>query len=119
MHPDFKTMNGELHHKRRYKNKITISWHLYGENITQKEKETAQNIVVANAVNYDGKVNRVCFYESAEKNHGGNIMIALINGSPKYENSSSKILLNRFENIQTNNPKEIQKIHLLKMKFLR
>lgn len=41
-------------------------------------------------------------------------MIALINGSPKYENSSSEILLNRFEKIKTNNSNEIQKIHLVK-----
>lgn len=67
MHPDFKTVNGELHHKRRYRNKITVSWHIYGENITSKEKKTAQNIADANAVNYDGKANKVCFYESADK----------------------------------------------------
>ncbi len=64
--PYFITRNGEMHHKRRYDNVISISAYFYGEDITQAEKETAKSVVTANAVNYDGKVNDVLFFRTAE-----------------------------------------------------
>ena len=52
-----------MHHKRRYKNVISLSAYFYGENITDEEKETARNMQEANAVNYDGLVEAVHFYK--------------------------------------------------------
>lgn len=65
-HADFVIRKGEMHHKRRYKNIITLSSHLYGENITTIEKETALELLKANAENYDGLVKDVYFYQSVE-----------------------------------------------------
>ena len=63
--PDFVMRKGEMHHKRRYQNVITMTAYLYGENITDTEKETARELFQANADNYDGKVKDVFFYQSA------------------------------------------------------
>ena len=67
IHPDFVIRKGETHHKRRYKNVISLSLHLYGENITEAEKETARMILEANADNYDGTVKTVRFYGSEKE----------------------------------------------------
>lgn len=66
VHPDFVLRKGEMHHKRRYQNVITISAYFYGPDITEAEKTTARNIIAANADNYDGLVKNICFYPSAE-----------------------------------------------------
>lgn len=65
--PYFVTRNGQMHHKRRYDNVISISAYFYGDYITQAEKETAKSLVNANAVNFDGKVADVLFFNSAEE----------------------------------------------------
>lgn len=62
--PHFTIRNKELHHKRRYDNVITINAYLYGADITEKEKETAVSLIKANAINYDGNVGRVQFFNS-------------------------------------------------------
>ena len=67
IHPDFVIRKGEMHHKRRYKNVISLSAYFYGEKITDAEKETAKNILQANADNYDGLVKDVCFYNTIEE----------------------------------------------------
>lgn len=67
---DFVIRKGEMHHKRRYKNIIALSAHLYGENITDIEKKTARNLLQANADNYDGVVKDICFYQTAEELEG-------------------------------------------------
>lgn len=67
---DFIIRKGEMHHKRRYKNVITMSAHLYGENITNIEKETARELLQANTDNYDGLVKDVYFYKSVEELEG-------------------------------------------------
>lgn len=67
IHPDFVFRKGEMHHKRRYDNVITLTAHLYGENITDTEKETAIGLMQANADNYDGSVEKVYFYSSASE----------------------------------------------------
>ncbi len=66
LHPDFVIRDGEMHHKRRYQNRLTVSAYFYGENITEAEKETARGLIAANAVNYDGTVGEIRFFESAE-----------------------------------------------------
>ncbi len=67
---DFVIRKGEMHHKRRYKNVITLSAHFYGENITDVENETARNLIEANADNYDGLVKDIYFYKSVEELEG-------------------------------------------------
>ena len=66
IHPDFVIRKGEMHHKRRYQNVISLSAYFYGGDITQAEEQTAQNIIASIADNYDGLVKKVCFYK-AEK----------------------------------------------------
>lgn len=70
IHADFVIRNGEMHHKRRYQNRITLSAHLYGENITDMEKETTRELLNANAVNYDGLVKGISFYKTVEELEG-------------------------------------------------
>lgn len=67
IHPNFVIRNREMHHKRRYQNVIALSAHLYGENISSIEKETAEHLIEANAVNYDGFVKEIHFYRSVEE----------------------------------------------------
>nr|MDE7017651.1 flavodoxin family protein [Lachnospiraceae bacterium] len=67
IHPDFVLRKGEMHHKRRYANKISLSAYFYGENLTDQEKETARNIIEANADNYDGCVKNIFFYQTSKE----------------------------------------------------
>lgn len=61
VHPDFEIRNGEMHHKRRYENKLGLNITFYGDDITDKEKETAENLVKANAVNLMCYINNITF----------------------------------------------------------
>lgn len=70
IHPDFVIRNGEMHHKRRYKNVISLSAYLYGEDMTREEIETARRLMQANADNYDGKLKSVLFYKTAQELEG-------------------------------------------------
>lgn len=70
IHPDFVIRKGEMHHKRRYQNVIALSWYLYGEAITDEEKETARMMLEANADNYDGVVKKIQFLEGIEELEG-------------------------------------------------
>jgi len=65
--PHFVIRNGEMHHKRRYSNVIHMTVYWYGEDITEAEMKTAQSLVTANALNYDGRVNQVLFFSSADQ----------------------------------------------------
>lgn len=65
--PNFVIRKGEMHHKRRYDNVISISAYFYGGDITELEKETAKSLVTANAVNFDGKVRNVSFFSSTDE----------------------------------------------------
>ena len=51
VHPDFVFRDGEMHHKRRYQDRFTLSAWFYGEDITRAEQETARGIIAANALN--------------------------------------------------------------------
>lgn len=64
IHPYFIIRKGEMHHKRRYKNHLDLEVWLYGSDITEDEKETANKLVQANAVNFDGSVESVEFIEN-------------------------------------------------------
>ena len=65
VHPFFEMRNGEMHHKRRYDNKIAIELYMYGD-MTDAERETAKELVRANAMNFDATVEKVCFADKAE-----------------------------------------------------
>jgi Multimeric flavodoxin WrbA len=64
IHPYFVLRRGEMHHKRRYSNVIQLSAYFYGT-ITAAEKETARNLIEANADNYDGLVKNIFFYNTS------------------------------------------------------
>ena len=49
---------------------ISLSAYFYGEDITDAEKETARNLMQANADNFDGFVKDVCFFKTAEELEG-------------------------------------------------
>lgn len=66
VHPDFVFRDGEMHHKRRYQDRFTLSAWFYGEDITRAEQETALGIIAANALNYDTAVGEVRFFPSPE-----------------------------------------------------
>ena len=70
IHPYFVTRNGEMHHRRRYKNKINLHVLFYGENITEEEKQTAQKLVVANSVNLACNVSKISFVQSTVEMKG-------------------------------------------------
>lgn len=70
IHPYFVMRKGEMHHKRRYENVIKVSAFFYGESITESEKETARELMQANADNYDGLVEKVSFYQSEDELKG-------------------------------------------------
>ena len=70
IHPNFCFRNGEMHHKRRYANKIKLTAYFYGNNLTEAEKETARKLVNANAVNYDGEVGQIIFLNNKEELRG-------------------------------------------------
>lgn len=70
IHPDFVIRGGEMHHKRRYKNVISLSAYFYGDGITQAERDTAEKIMRANADNYDGEVKTVRFFGSVGELEG-------------------------------------------------
>ena len=61
IHPYFEIVNGEMHHKRRYDNTFKITVYFYGENISDREKETAQKLLKAMAVNFHSSINKIIF----------------------------------------------------------
>ena len=70
LHPYFVLRNGEMHHRRRYKNHIDMQVWFYGENITEKEKQTAEKLVKANSINIDCDVCKVSFIHSIVEMEG-------------------------------------------------
>ena len=70
VHPYFVIRNGEMHHRRRYKNHIDMKVWFYGEKITEKEKQTAEKLVKANSINLYCDVRRISFIHSIEEMEG-------------------------------------------------
>jgi len=68
IHPHFVIRNGEMHHRRRYKNHIDISVWFYAENIT--EKQTCEKLVKANSINLDCHISSISFVNSIEEMEG-------------------------------------------------
>ena len=61
--PFFVIRSGEMHHKPRYQNTLTVSALFYGPDITEAEQKTARALVEANALNLNGKIGSVRFME--------------------------------------------------------
>lgn len=69
-HPYFVTRNGEMHHRIRYQNHFTFKIYFYGENITEQEKQTAQKLIEANAVNLDCGMESIVFVRDVSQIEG-------------------------------------------------
>lgn len=67
IHPYFAIKNGEMHHQQRYKKELPMKVIFYGDDITSREKETAQKVVAANAINLYGTVKSVTFLDSIKE----------------------------------------------------
>lgn len=65
--PDFAIVDNEMRHRQRYFNKIKLTAHFYGEDISEEEKCTAEKIVRANAKNFYAKVEKVLFYRNVSE----------------------------------------------------
>lgn len=61
IHPYFQIKRGEMHHKSRYTNKLVQQIWFYGKDITEKEKETATQLVKANCINLDSTLGKITF----------------------------------------------------------
>lgn len=64
--PYFTIRNKEMHHKSRYLKPIKISSIVYSKDITEKEMNTMESLVAANAINFNQKDYKVIFCESPE-----------------------------------------------------
>lgn len=64
--PFFTTIQGEMHHKQRYKKTPQLVYWFYGDNITENEKSTARKLAAANALNFGSSNPKVEFFSSAE-----------------------------------------------------
>ena len=64
--PFFRIVGGEMHHVPRYEKSPDLKYIFYGENISQQEKETAEKLVKANAINFDSDIYEADFYNSLE-----------------------------------------------------
>ncbi|MDF2840568.1 MAG: hypothetical protein K0Q99_1340 [Clostridia bacterium] len=66
-HPYFVYRNGEMHHRGRYNNHFELKVWFYGENITENEKQTAEKLIKANAINMDCSGQSVTFVHSIDE----------------------------------------------------
>lgn len=62
--PFFSVRNGEVHHTKRVKKQYRIIAHLYGDDITDEEKQTALKLVKANGINVVALESEVHFYQN-------------------------------------------------------
>lgn len=62
--PYFRIVNGEMHHKLRYKHQFKLTACFYGE-CDNEERQLAQSLVKANAVNFGAESSDVRFYDTA------------------------------------------------------
>ncbi|WP_019910912.1 flavodoxin family protein [Paenibacillus sp. HW567] len=62
--PYFVIQNGKTHHQQRYKRQFKFTVHFYGEGITETERQTAQALIRANAMNLDVSEYSVSFHNT-------------------------------------------------------
>ena len=65
--PFFCNVNGEMHHKQRYKKRPDLTYMFYGQNCTQAEKDIAQKLTKANAINFGADNYSTLFYNSFQE----------------------------------------------------
>lgn len=70
VHPFFEIRNGEMHHQRRYDNKVNMKVYFYGDKITEKEKQTAKGIVKANCINLYWDIANISFTNNIKEMEG-------------------------------------------------
>ena len=68
--PTFETIGGQMHHKKRYDTPHAITAYFYGDHITDAEKQTAQALLKAVAVNLHGTLQGVTFLKSLTELEG-------------------------------------------------
>lgn len=68
--PFFKINNGEMHHQRRYDNKVDMKVWFYENKITEKKKQTARRIVKANCINLYWEISNVSFVNDIKEMEG-------------------------------------------------
>lgn len=61
--PFMVTRNHEMHHPIRYENRFRFTVCFYGADITEAEKQTANKLVKANAVNFDASETTLYFFD--------------------------------------------------------
>lgn len=114
LHPNFVIKNGQMHHKQRFPQHISIKVLFYGDDLREAEKETAEEWSKAMAVNFDAATIETVFYKDitevgkalgqrgGQENTGdpeqktialsekqNEIDVALVSGSPKKKYSTS------------------------------
>lgn len=70
VHPYFEIRNGEMHHRRRYENHFDMHIWFYGDNISEREKNTAQRLVKANSINLDCNISKLEFIHDIQELEG-------------------------------------------------
>ena len=72
VHPNFVIRHGEMHHRMRYDNHLTIHAYLYGEGglPSERERKTAEGILEANAKNLRARVDTLRFFADAREVEG-------------------------------------------------
>jgi len=65
--PFFRIVNGEMHHTRRYEKSPDLRYILYGPDINDREKETAQKLVACNALNFGAENYSVSFHSTIQE----------------------------------------------------
>ena len=68
--PYFEIKDKEMHHKARYKNHMRIKAYFYGEDVSDAERQTAEQLVRANATNFHSVVETVEFVNTKEELKG-------------------------------------------------
>lgn len=71
MHPDFRIRGGEMHHRHRYDNRLVYRVFFYGDDLSDEEKATAEALVRANVLNFDGTLATLRFADRLEEFAGG------------------------------------------------
>ena len=64
--PYFRIVDGEMHHKMRYKHSFKLTVLFYGE-CDNEERQIAESLVCANAMNFGAKSDEVKFLDGIEE----------------------------------------------------
>ena len=70
VHPYFRIIRKEMHHKKRYLNTFQLQVCFYGSGLTEEEKETAVSVAEANALNLSCELCSVDFLSLQELTEG-------------------------------------------------